>query len=47
MKENIAIIIDTLKTRKWENLSHLYNFIIIINLLLFWTTVDKNQKQIK
>ena len=28
MKENIPIIIDTIETRKWENLNHLHNFII-------------------
>jgi hypothetical protein len=28
MKENIPIIMDTIETRKWDNLSHLHNFII-------------------
>ena len=28
MKENIPIIMDTIESRKWDNLSHLHNFII-------------------
>jgi hypothetical protein len=28
MKENIPIIINSIETRKWDNLSHLHNFII-------------------
>jgi len=28
MKENIPILIDTIESRKWDNLNHLHNFII-------------------